>query len=112
MAAEFTDEALIHHTLGRTERFEWPRMGPVEVAWVRLGHLPVARTLRFAYPVEDPRTVAEQVTSRFGRRLLPVFGDQPLRQQALLMDMWRDAMTRKLVASGRSVPASVLQLRR
>ena len=109
---EFTPEALVHHTLGRTERFEWPRMGPVEVAWVRVGHLPVARTFRFAYPVDDARTLPEQVTSRFGRRLLPIFGDRPLREQAALIEAWRGLRTARLVASGWSVPASALSLRR
>lgn len=109
---EFTDEALVHHTLGRAERFEWPRMGPVDVAWVHIGHLPVARTLRFAYPVDDPRTLAEQVTSRFGRRLLPIFGDRPLKEHAALVEAWRGLRTDRLVASGWSVPASVLSLRR
>ena len=109
---EFTPEALLHHTLGRTERFEWPRMGPVEVAWVHLGHLPVARTFRFAYPVDDPHTLAEQVTSRLGRRLLPIFGDRPIREQAALIELWRGRRTDRLVASGWSVPASVLSLRR
>ena len=109
---EFTPEALLHHTLGRTERFEWPRMGPVELAWVRVGHLPVARTFRFAYPVDDPHTLAEQVTSRFGRRLLPIFGDRPISEQAALIELWRGLRTERLLASGWSVPASVLSLRR
>ena len=109
---EFTPEALVHHTLGRSERFEWPRMGPVDVAWMHVGHLPVARTFRFAYPVEAPRTLAEQVTSRFGRRLLPIFGDRPLKEQAALMEAWRGLRTDALVASGWSVPASVFSLRR
>ena len=109
---EVTPEALVHHTLGRTERFEWPRMGPVEVGWIRLGHLPVARTLRFAYPTEGARTASEQITARFGRRLLPVFGDRSLRETAAELEMWRVIRTEKLVASGWSVPASVLSLRR
>ena len=109
---EITEEALVHHTMGRTERFEWPRMGPVSLSWVRIGHLPVARTLWFPYPVDDPRTASEQITARLGRRLLPVFGDRSLRETAAELEMWRVICTQKLVASGRSVPASVLSLRR
>lgn len=109
---EFTPQALVLHTLGRTERFEWPRMGPVHVEWARLGHLPVAHVLRFAYPADDPRTLAEQVTSRFGRRLPPIFGDGSAKQQAAVIEAWRTISTARLVASGWSVPASALSLRR
>ncbi len=109
---EFTDTALVDHTLGRSERFEWPRMGLVHVGWVHVGHLPVARALRFAYPVDDPHTLAEQVTSRFGRTLLPIFGDRPLGEQAALIELWRGLRTEAMVASGWSVPASVFSLRR
>ena len=103
---EVTPEALVHHTLGRTERFEWSRMGPVGVSWWHVGHLPVARTLWFAYPTDAPRTTSEQITARTGRRLLPIFGDRPLKESAAELELWRAMLTEKAEASGWSVPAS------
>ena len=86
---EATPEALLHHTLTRTERFEWSRMGPIETRAVAINHIPLARTLWFAYPTDAPRTPGEQVSARIGRRLLPVFGDRPLRATAEVLESWR-----------------------
>ncbi len=86
---EATPDALLHHTLTRTERFAWSRMGPVETRAVAVNHVPVARTLWFAYPTDAPRTAGEQISARLGRRLLPVFGDRNLGQTAEALEAWR-----------------------
>ena len=86
---EATPEALLHHTLTRVERYEWVRMGPVEVRWLHVLHLPVMRTLWFVYPLDAPRTASEQITARIGRRLLPVFGDRSAKATAELLESWR-----------------------
>lgn len=86
---EVTPEALLHHTLTRTERFEWARMGPVETRCLHVVHLPMARTLWFPYPLDAPRTVEERITARLGRRLLPVFGDRSARETAAELERWR-----------------------
>ena len=49
---ELTPDALIHHALLREERFAWERMGPVELRFQRIMHLPLARTFWFAYGPE------------------------------------------------------------
>ena len=109
---EVTPDALVHHTLRGSERFEWTRMGSVGVSWIRIGHLPVARSLLFAYPIDTPRSAAERITALTGRRLMPVFGDRPLKESAAELELWRAMLTDKAVAEGRSVPASALSLRR
>ena len=103
---EVTPEALLHHTLTKVERFDWGRMGPVQVRWLGIGHLPVARTLWFPYPTDAPRTPGEQITFRLGRRLLPVFGDRSLTQTAAELESWR-TLTHPLIQAVRpSVQAS------
>jgi hypothetical protein len=69
---ELTPEALIHHTLGRTERFEWSRMGEMTVSRVPVLDLVSPSTLHFAYRGEG---VSGTVGAVLGRRLLSVFGD-------------------------------------
>ena len=103
---EVTPDALVHRTLGRTESFAWTRMGPVGVAWVRVGHLPVARSLWFAYPTDTPRTAAEQISARLGRRLLPVFGDRSLKESAAELETWRVMLVQQAQATAPSAPAS------
>lgn len=107
---EVTPEALLHHTLTRTERYEWARMGPVGARWIHVGHVPVARTLWFPYPTDAPRTVEERITARLGRRLLPVFGDRPLQATAEQLEQWRGLLTEP--AGRRSTPASAPGRRR
>ena len=103
---EVTPDALLHHTLTRVERFEWARMGPVQTRWMRIGHLPVARTLWFPYPTDAPRTPGDQITARLGRRLLPVFGDRSLTQTAAELESWR-TLTHPLIEAVRpSIQAS------
>ena len=86
---EVTPEALLHHTLTRTERFEWARMGTVQTQLVSIGHLPVARTLWFPFPTDAPRAPGEHVSARLGRRLMPVFGDRSLKETAAELERWR-----------------------
>lgn len=66
---ELTPTALIHHTLGRTEVFDWARTGPIGVSRVFGLDLVSPSTLHFAYAGGGP---TGQV---LGRRLLCVFGD-------------------------------------
>jgi hypothetical protein len=82
---ELTAEALVHHTLGRTERFAWSRVGPIEI---RPAPLPVAlfvRTLWFAYPLDAPHGAEERGSALLGRRILCVFdavdGSPPSRRR-------------------------------
>lgn len=69
---ELTPAALIHHTLGRTERFEWARMGAMGVSRVPGLDLVAPSTLHFEYRGEGVEGV---VCGLLGRRLLCVFGD-------------------------------------
>ena len=86
---EITADALLHHTLLKTERYEWRRMGPVETHWQHVIHVPLMKTLWFRFPTDTPHGVTEQITSRIGRRLLPIFGDRSLRETAELLESWR-----------------------
>lgn len=74
---ELTPSALVHHTLGRTERFEWSRMGAMGVSRVPGLDLIAPSTLHFEYRGEGVEGVVGGV---IGRRLLCVFGDGGARR--------------------------------
>jgi len=69
---ELTPEALVHHTMGRTERFAWARMGEMRIDAIPGLDLISPSTLHFAYRGEG---VSGAVGALIGRRLLTVFGD-------------------------------------
>jgi hypothetical protein len=79
---EATPQALIHHTLGRTERFDWRAMGAFEVHGLPLPGWFGIRTLRFAYPVAPDG-------SGPARRVLLVFGDQSGVETAATLERFR-----------------------
>lgn len=86
---ELTPEALIHHTLGRTERFEWARMGPIEL---RSGPLPAilfVRTFWFAYPTDEAHALDERARQLLGVRILCVFGDHSAADTIKQIEDWR-----------------------
>lgn len=74
---ELTPTELIHHTVGRTQRFEWARMGPIEIDGVPGLDLVAPATLRFGYAGEG---VSGLVGGVLGYRLLCVFGDGGARR--------------------------------
>ncbi len=74
---ELTPTALVHHTLGRTERFEWDRMGEIAIDGVPGLDLISPSTLRFAY---SGGGIESAVGDLIGRRLLCVFGDGGARR--------------------------------
>ncbi len=76
---ELTPTALVHHTLGRSERFEWDRMGEIAVDGVPGLDLISPSTLRFAYSGGGV----------IGRRLLCVFGDGGARRLKREIDDYR-----------------------
>ncbi|MFY8140319.1 MAG: hypothetical protein ACOVMO_06330 [Caulobacter sp.] len=76
---ELTPTALVHHTLGRSERFEWDRMGEIAVDGVPGLDLISPSTLRFAY----------SGGGAIGRRLLCVFGDGGARRLKRKIDDYR-----------------------
>ncbi|MDZ4692053.1 hypothetical protein [Terricaulis sp.] len=86
---ELTAEALVHHTLGRTERFAWSRMGPVEIKPSPLRVFMLVRALWFAYPLDAPRDAEERATKLLGRRILCVFGDHSPRETVEQIQAWR-----------------------
>lgn len=69
---ELTPTALVHHTLSRSERFDWDRMGAMTLDGAPLLDLVSPSTLRFAYRGTGLAGAAGALT---GRRLLCVFGD-------------------------------------
>jgi len=69
---ELSPKALIHHTLARTETFDWNLMGPIGVCRVIGLDLVSPSTLHFAYAGPGLLGPTGQV---IGRRLLCVFGD-------------------------------------
>lgn len=75
---ELTPTALIHHTLGRTEHFEWDRMGEIAIDGVPGLDLISPSTLRFAYT--GGGGIESAVSGVIGRRLLCVFGDGGARR--------------------------------
>lgn len=91
---ELTAEALVHHTLGRTERFAWSRMGPMEMKPAPLPGLLFVRTLWFAYPLDAPRGAEERATKLLGRRILCVFGDHSARETMKQIEEWRSLNAR------------------
>jgi len=74
---ELTPNAMIHHTLGRTEVFEWRRMGPIGVHAMPVLDLVTPSTLHFVYAGEGVEGMVGKV---LGRRLLTVFGDGGARR--------------------------------
>jgi hypothetical protein len=86
---ELTAEALVHHTLGRTERFAWSRMGPLEIKLAPLPGLLFVRTLWFAYPLDTANGAEERATKLLGRRILCVFGDHTARELVEHIEAWR-----------------------
>jgi hypothetical protein len=86
---ELTPEALIHHTLGRSERFEWKRMGPLTMKQAPLSDLLFVRTFWFAYPVGNAMSMQEHVTKLIGRRILCVFGDRAPKDTIKIIEDWR-----------------------
>jgi hypothetical protein len=86
---ELTPEAFIHHTLGRSERFEWSRMGQIEMKPAPLPDILFVRTFWFAYPLDAPHNVEERAMKLLGRRILCVFGDHGARETIRQIDEWR-----------------------
>jgi len=86
---ELTPEALIHHTMARTERFEWTRMGPLTLKRAPVSDLLFVRTFWFAYPLDAARTLEEHASTMIGRRLLCVFGDKSPRDTIQEIEAWR-----------------------
>lgn len=86
---ELTPEALIHHTMGRAERFEWKRMGPLTMKLAPLSTLLFVRTFWFAYPLDAARNLEERASTLIGRRLLCVFGDKSPSETIAEIEAWR-----------------------
>lgn len=86
---ELTPEALIHHAIGRSERFEWARMGPLEIKAAPVSDLLFARTFWFAFPLDAARSLEERGTQLLGRRILCVFGDHAAPETVRLIEEWR-----------------------
>jgi hypothetical protein len=86
---ELTPQALIHHTLGRSERFEWVRMGPLTMAPGPVSDLLFVRTFWFAYPLDGARSLEEQAAKLIGRRILCIFGDRSPRETIRIIEDWR-----------------------
>lgn len=84
---ELTPTALVHHTLGRSERFEWDRMGEIAVDGVPGLDLVSPSTLRFAY--SGGGRIESAVGGVIGRRVLCVFGDGGARRLKREIDDYR-----------------------
>jgi len=84
---ELTPTALVHHTLGRTERFDWDRMGEIAVDGVPGLGLISPSTLRFAY--SGGGRIESAVSGVIGRRVLCVFGDGGARRLKREIDDYR-----------------------
>jgi hypothetical protein len=84
---ELTPTALVHHTLGRTERFAWDRMGEITVDGVPGLDLISPSTLRFAY--SGGGRIESAISGVVGRRLLGVFGDGGARRLKRDIDDYR-----------------------
>ena len=95
-ALEVTPEALIQRGFGPSVRYEWARMGPVNAGWIHVLHVPVVRTIQFLHPIEGPKTLAQQVTSRFGRRIPAFYGDRSARETAEIIEGWRRLYTHEV----------------
>ena len=86
---ELTPDALIHHTLGRSERFEWTRMGPLQLASAPLPAMLFVRTFWFAYPLDEARALDERARKLLGARILCVFGDLSPQETIKQIEDWR-----------------------
>jgi hypothetical protein len=86
---ELTPEALVHHTLGRTEKFEWARMGPLMMKSAPLSDLLFVRTFWFGFPLDGARSLEEHGAKLIGRRLLCVFGDRAPQETIKVIEDWR-----------------------
>lgn len=86
---ELTPDALVHRTLGRTERFEWARMGPITLKSPPLPSILLLHVFWFAYPLDEPRTVEERASKHLGRRILCVFGDHSGAETIKRIEEWR-----------------------
>jgi hypothetical protein len=84
---ELTPTALVHHTLGGAQRFEWARMGEIAVDGVPGLDLISPSTLRFAYSAGGRTNPA--AGGVIGRRLLCVFGDGGARRLKKEIDDYR-----------------------
>lgn len=92
---ELTPDALIHHTLGRKEVFEWARMGPLEMKPAPVSNLLFVRTFWFAFPLDAPQTLEERGSQIIGRRLLCVFGDSAPPETIQQIEDWRALYARR-----------------
>ena len=92
---ELTPEALIHHTLGRSESFAWARMGPLELKGAPLLDRVLVRTFWFAFPLEAPLALKERVASVVGRRILCAFGDHTALETIKQIETWRALYAQK-----------------
>lgn len=92
---ELTSDALIHHTLGRTERFEWARMGPLTVRASALPSILFVQTFWFAFPLDAPRALEERASKHLGRRILCVFGDSSPAETIRQIEDWRALYARR-----------------
>ncbi|GAM99948.1 hypothetical protein U91I_03606 [alpha proteobacterium U9-1i] len=95
---ELTADALVHHTLGRAERFEWARMGPLTIAPSPLPSFLFVQTFWFAFPLDAPRALEERASQMLGRRILCVFGDLPARETTKRIEEWRALYAGRSVA--------------
>ncbi|MES1202657.1 MAG: hypothetical protein ABUS57_14570 [Pseudomonadota bacterium] len=86
---ELTPEALVHHTLGRTEKFEWARMGPLTMKRAPVSDVLFVRTFWFAFPLDGARSLEEHGAQLIGRRLLCVFGDRAPHDTIKTIEDWR-----------------------
>jgi hypothetical protein len=86
---ELTSEALTHHTLGRTERMEWTRMGPLMLKPAPLPEPLIVRTFWFVYPTDEPRDLMERATKLTGKRILCIFGDKSTKETIAEIEAWR-----------------------
>lgn len=86
---ELTPDALVHHTLGRSERFDWARMGPLEMKRAPISDLLFLRTFWFVYPLDTPRSIEERGAQLIGRRVLCVFGDHAPPETIRQIEAWR-----------------------
>lgn len=86
---ELTSDALVHHTIGRTERFEWARMGQLSLKPAPLPEPLIVHTFWFAFPLDEPRTLEERATKLTGKRVLCVFGDKSAKDTIAEIEAWR-----------------------
>ena len=83
---ELTPQAMIHHTLGRTERFEWAKMGEMRIDTVPGLGLVSPSTLHFVYRGAG---LEGAVGALIGRRVLCVFGDGGGKRLLREIEAWR-----------------------